>query len=571
MPRRLFLTRIDAPFDPASDLALGPWCFMGREAEFPFWTGLDFVEAFDSLEERRIACDQVRWMLAHQIERLAAGLNRRHGRNYPLIYWWILAAPWLSRLLPALWRRWWQAEKFIARHGTGELDVPVWDTASVCWDFIDAADFMNRGLRGSLLGEWMVLLVLEQLWPKAWQRLPIAPPEEVARVIPEPPYSTNRLKRWLRRHAGRLRVADIPGASPAAMLSLSALAVLLPAKKRRIAIESGFVPPPARPIDPKLAQLADLVVDRTLPAMLGGDWSRREAEALAVGYCPGKLHVSAAALQNAGSMFIHAHAAAAGERIVRYQHGTNYGTCFHAFLHEAVEYAYSTLLTWGWTGHDDARGHFMPLPAPQLLRRAASAAKRKNRFVFVGALYELTTFMICSHPLPTQWAGYRADKARFLAALPGDLRTRVVYRPNSRSASDLDDRVYLNERFPGLGMLDGPLEPQLLASRLLIIDHPGTTLLQAMAADLPTIAFWRADVWPNADSAGFAFAGLERAGILYRTPEEAAAQLTRVGDGLEDWWRSEPVQAARRLFAQTYARRSRLWWLHWARALIRLD
>ena len=94
----------------------------------------------------------------------------------------------------------------------------------------------------------------------------------------------------------------------------------------------------------------------------------------------------------------------------------------------------------------------------------------------------------------------------------------------------------------------------MLSCRLLVLDHNCTTLLQALAANVPTIAFWTRDVWPQTPEAGAWIDALAEVGIWQPTAESAAAKVYEVWDDPLVWWRSEAVQRVRRDFCRGHAR-----------------
>ena len=56
--------------------------------------------------------------------------------------------------------------------------------------------------------------------------------------------------------------------------------------------------------------------------------------------------------------------------------------------------------------------------------------------------------------------------------------------------SSLEDAPWLLRRFPEVQRCTGPLEPHMLGCRLLVLDHAGTTLAQALAANIPLLLYW---------------------------------------------------------------------------------
>src|SRR5262249_25658745 len=154
---------------------------------------------------------------------------------------------------------------------------------------------------------------------------------------------------------------------------------------------------------------------------------------------------------------------------------------------------------------------------------------------------------------------YRRWKCRFVDMLNADARKNLLYRPYF---SDLtfDDAMWMRRHYPHLRLVEGPLEQALFACKLVVLDHPGTTLAVALAANVPTVAFWDREKWLLARQAKPLFAELERVGILCSDPESAATQVNTIWPDVEEWWREPGRQKARRAWCRQFAWAER-WWL----------
>ncbi|MFR1533258.1 MAG: hypothetical protein ACLSTO_06190 [Bilophila wadsworthia] len=124
----------------------------------------------------------------------------------------------------------------------------------------------------------------------------------------------------------------------------------------------------------------------------------------------------------------------------------------------------------------------------------------------------------------------------FMAALPEALRKQSQYRPYFDVPSSLEDAPWLLRRFPEVTRCTGPLEPRLLGCRLLVLDHAGTTLAQALAANIPFLLYWNPETASFTPEALPLLDKLREAGILHDTPESAAAKAAEVWGDVPGWW-----------------------------------
>lgn len=565
---RLYLSHIDSDFVAGRDVALGPWCYIGHEDDN--WDELCFIDAFTSPNDVAVAVALCHDMLRKAVTDVSVTLNARHGVNEPFEYWWTLSARWLNHLITAVWRRWIQVEQFIASRGDEPWHVTLAEMQIQPWNFADTDTFCQRGLLSARFDHWLWSLCVEAQAPDHWVLSREDQAELEPTVLSSPPHRTNRLRQFLRRYIRRLPFSDVPDASAWALGLFSILIYVLPRHGRGVfrfkplAAWPGAAPAP-------FIQLLQRLMEETMPGTLAGNYSTYRDTALSYRYVPGRLFVNGSATVNDYANFQIAHALVSGEKIVRVQHGSDYGTMAYVNIEATSEYTNHGFLTWGWRMQNGLQNGFESVADPGLSRIANRHQPESDQIILVGTKMILRSFRIDHAPQPTQVVKYRRDKVRFIKALDDKATKALLYRGYGRGRADLSDAAYVCAQVPGLPTLDGDLESALMTCRLLILDHPGTTLNLAMAGNIPTIAFWRPDAWAYAPEAVAAFQALEDAGILFRDPLAAAAQVSAVQGDVQRWWSSVPVQSARHVWAKNYAYTAKVWWWSWLMALLRLN
>ncbi|MDE7240582.1 MAG: LIC12162 family protein [Desulfovibrio sp.] len=554
--------------DPERVLAVGPSCFAGREEFFPDWeTAFTFApEPLADHEVAREAARAAQALAAEAIPRLAAWLSP-HAGELPAAYWQTLLAPWAVDVARQVIERHLRARAMIAAWGELPLQVELLP-ADLAFHFQDEHDFTLRGALGTDFNHWLFSRLLEADWPGAWQRRSPAPEADDARKAKAADAGASPaqdgappLRRWLRRTARSLLLGlpfpRLKGMTLAQALRFS-LALLHPCHgpDHSLDLAAAFgagahtetprIPP--LPLDPlPLFQAACPESLRALghPRSL----SRTSRPRLRV--------ATILAYEDAAYRERLARWRGRGHRLAFAQHGGNYGmeavACETAF----VEYSQDVFFTWGWTRHGEARGNFVPLPSPQLARLedAWRGADGEN-LLFVGTEMAAFAYRLDSHPTPLQLVEYREDKEWFFEALGRELQARTLYRPYFPLPGCLEDAAWLLPRMPRLKLCTGPLLPHLLGCRLLVLDHHGTSLLEAMAANVPMVLYWNRAHWPLTPDGEALLDGLAAAGIWFPTAEEAAVQARRIWPAAADWWQSPDIQGARRRFCEAQARLS---------------
>ena len=99
----------------------------------------------------------------------------------------------------------------------------------------------------------------------------------------------------------------------------------------------------------------------------------------------------------------------------------------------------------------------------------------------------------------------------------------------------------------------GQLDAGMLACRLLVLDHHGTTLNLAFAANTPLVLYWDPRAWELCPEGETLLALLHGAGIWHPTPEEAAAVVEQIWPDVRGYWQSARVQSARLRWCEHFA------------------
>ncbi len=268
--------------------------------------------------------------------------------------------------------------------------------------------------------------------------------------------------------------------------------------------------------------------------------------------------------------FLAAEAQLKGRRLVAVQHGGGYGIYRAAPMEQHERCVSDSFLVWGWA--DQKKGHLQNVPSLQissLTNRLGHRDPQKMRGVlFVATTNPRYLYRFYSSPQGTQLQEYFDWQLRFLRALPNPLRALILFRPH-RHHFGHKLREWYSTEFPELRW-DGngtPFCRSLRKSRLVVVDHLSTPLLEILAANVPTVMFWDPQRWEIRDEAVPYFEELRRAGILWNSPEEAAVKVKAICHDPELWWRGQEIQQARSIFVDRYAREKKNWLDDWTKRL----
>jgi putative transferase (TIGR04331 family) len=570
---QLYLGQINKNYRYGEDEILGPWCFLGAEEKFPTWESLVFLEAFETPEEIAQASAECADLTAYLVGQWAERLNTQHGKTYKEIFWSRLISRWIYHTVGATWRRWNLVQRFIDKHKNNSFRASIIkDSTEIKWEFKGLEEFVNYGITTAEYDFWLYSLIIERLAPEPWElehSHVFSPPKRPRTSTSDPLLQSNFIKRAARKLIGASPFSDVPGVGPLGALIFSMWVQILPRTERAIYFYTQVDSPP-RYFPESYLQLIDLVLQKTAFQSFSNDFHTYNEKAKKLNYRSGRLFVSAASHSNEFENFRTAHATNRGERATRVQHGSNYGTMAHSHAEKLIEYNLSAFITWGWRDQNNINAHFVPLPVPHLSKIRDRHRSITKNIILVGTKTLIRSEKIDFTPDPSYWPYYRREKITFIKTLKQSLLDDFSYRPYTRSRVEFPDGNYVIKQIPSIKILDGPLEMALLSCRLLVLDHPGTTLNVAMAANVPTVCFWDPKLWPYAKEAKPYFDLLQEAGVIFSDGYSAAKRVNELGENVQDWWQSAPVQEARKAWVYQFARTSSFWWYHWLAALRRL-
>jgi len=100
-------------------------------------------------------------------------------------------------------------------------------------------------------------------------------------------------------------------------------------------------------------------------------------------------------------------------------------------------------------------------------------------------------------------------------------------------------------------------------SSLVVSGYLGTTWLESMAFNIPTLVIYNPDIHIFNDDFDVLRRELVENNIFHFSGERAAEFVIHLGDNLEDWWYSQNIQKVRLKVVATYARFSSEWQSDW--------
>ena len=576
MYSRLIISQIDRTFDPEVDVALGPWCFIGAEKIYPSWVDLDFLDVFRSaedLDETEIKCRRLAVFLISEWTTL---LNQKHKVNYSPTYWRFVLNSWMFASVHGLWARYKYIDTFVDKYGGHSLEVEL-APATVPQKFLGVYEFQHHQRRSYKFDYWVSSLIIRKLAPNTWT---IKEPNrgrgwESLDHIPETPPikflgKKSAMGTFSRKLFGRLRVDSVPGTKISKLL-FSLLLGIIPEKgvgKNHYVFPTENV---SGEFPPKLIEVLDYILESTLPDSHGSSFLSLDKKAKKKELSTGRIFIGNTIPYSEVRRLELAHALDRGEKLISVQHGSGSGGSRRLSWAAEMEYLFHAYLTWGWTEHGTYSGNFIPLPSPLLSKYSNKHKEKNSSLIMVAAKIDFCDGRGVENLRPLDWMAYRNMKLDFIEGLDLAPKNNLIYYAYTRGTMDLDDVNFLDTKLKGLRVVSKGLNKDMMNCRLLILDHPGTTLHIGLAANVPTVCYWNPDFFYTAAQAEPYFELLRQCKMLFNCPVAAAEHINKVWPNIDSWWLSDDVQNARESWSNNFAKNERFWWWAWIKALVKLQ
>ena len=574
---RVIAGSIPGDFDPQTDIVPGPWILAGQESAWPDWEDYDFTLPLQSADEIA-AADELTGRIAVGLTAVfAERLASQHGSDRSPEFWYLLLIRWVLETVQAAWMRYREAELLLAETGHRPLTITA-PPVDQPWRFSDIADMYERGICDPSYNAWLLANALTSMRPDRveWVPAPAAELRPVSAQTSKPTWSAFR-KIFSAMKNGRCEIGSMASEYNLPSKALSALShlclniwlELIPAKTttraRRAKIDHAL----ADRIGTDLYAYLAKVLEKSLLLPFGDRFPEYDRAARRIRTRKGRLSIKTISYQmSANRLFEAAHRIDKGEGLMHLQHGGNYGVCRAYSLGGLIEYNQHAYITWGWKKHGDFKGRFVPFPAPQLGPWLRTHRTKANRIVLVSGIVPfLPTRLISNGELHCH--GRRKDRVKFISALERALRDKLLYRPYPQRVYGAEDAAYFKRLFPDVKQIGDQIRffHEMRRCRLLVLDHPGLTLYQALAAGTPFVGYWTDLQWPMDDAVRPIFDDLRRAGVLFDDAEDAAIAVSVRWDRTEDWWQRDDVQTAVRKLRDHNALSKRNWLLEWIKAV----
>lgn len=484
-------------------------------------------------------------------EDMAQALSRHFNFSVSDRYWDILIGPWLRSCCDNVVRRWAYLNQAIDEFGVTES-----------YTTIDHSDFSNRPhnlleyrnlLKRQSWNQYMYSTMWDLMTNSHFSSLPQVPGSEFREVARDPisqKHPTPR-KRAVLADTYLPRVSEIV---------LTMLLGSRPKSTPRVEPPSAIFDPDLRTRlsfdDPPLDQLhaigREIVRDQIPTSYFEGLPVLREStRQLRLPDAPEIIFTSNRHLYDDVFNAWVAQATEHGSKYVIGQHGGFYGLSrfpSYAELHE--EDVSDANITWGW---GRSKKQLPGICLTTVGRKSKPSKRAKHLLIVCDHMWTEPRSLFFDISEHVNYLEYVTSCA---IGLPPEISKSVVVRLNHAHAETGSSQLdWWKTHAPSVNVDNGLVRIQeiIRESRLVVSTYNGTTFLETLNLNIPTLITWSNSYIQVRDESLPYFQQLESAGIFHNTERSFIEHVTKNWNNIESWWASDTVQSARLAFCNQFS------------------
>jgi putative transferase (TIGR04331 family) len=250
-----------------------------------------------------------------------------------------------------------------------------------------------------------------------------------------------------------------------------------------------------------------------------------------------------------------------GSRLLYHQHGGGYGLELNNACEKYELRLADKFFSWGWQREGAS---IVPLsPAMPALKRNSFS----DRTLLICVDLPRVPYRLMHTPMPGTIEVMHRNTCEFLTEFPNKMSLTVRPYPHDYGWGTLESmRAAAPEaNFDSHNGIFSLYE----SSRLVVCSYLGTSWLEALGLNIPTVCFFDPTVYVFREDSSDLMVALKNVGILHYSGKDAARFIANLNDDPEGWWAQLDVQEARANFVSKYANFSTDWKAQWKMELRR--
>lgn len=239
------------------------------------------------------------------------------------------------------------------------------------------------------------------------------------------------------------------------------------------------------------------------------------------------------------------------------QHGGNMGSVkFNAALDHQIKVA-DKFISSGWKHNSNNflnnQDKLYPFGILKNVRKITPSINIKGNIFMFGSIFPRYSYVLGSYPISSdQVCKHIHDQFSFVENISKNQFNRLrlkIFSPDW----GWEQKKRWSNKFPKLKFSNENAFDIYKKARVCVMGYNGTTLLESLSRNIPTIVFLDPLIFNLHDNAKIYFDEIYKHGILRNSPIDSANQLKIVWDDIEDWWCNKDLQYAVEYFCDYFA------------------
>jgi putative transferase (TIGR04331 family) len=568
-------------------LFLGEWCKTYDQKHI--WSNLDYdtlSSHWDEMEDLGQHYTYLESLNEKYLKNLASSLNDSHNEDFSLRYWRIIIGPWLSYFVGIIYDRYLSIKSAIELKKITHTWVPPLKPEP--WTPLDTETFLVSACLNDNFNLYLYSQILVKLGVISFEH---KEDESFFEELKETDSLSRSKKKlfFIKDILGKIS-QRIPDRFNQIVFSSSGLSFWNQVKLQISLRQIPYLAPPKIIYSQisnnenlrktiKLPQatnefesiLNDLIVEQ-LPTLFLESYSLIRKKSLeAFPKNPKVIFTSYDFSINEGFKFWAATQTEQGGNLILAQHGGGYGITGPLLSENHELEICDKYFTWGWALKDQPKT--VPMAGGKLQGVQYNVKSDPNGTILWVTVSWQPYFARIDHIN----AGFHHEGKYFLRQTCFlDTIFPEVFKLLLMRFSQLKYRGSQEKRlvdiYPSIKTYQGTdsMCSQLRNSRLCIHDYLGTTWLETLSMNFPTVIFWDPKSVNILKSTQPYLDDLRRVGILHDTPESAAKLVNEIYEDPISWWSSPDIQEVREKFCHQFARTSDEWISQWKEELLKI-
>jgi putative transferase (TIGR04331 family) len=569
-------------------LFLGEWCKIYDQKHI--WSKIDhetFPSNWDKWEDFDQRYKYLESVCEKYLNSFVLSLNDSHDENHSLRYWRIVLGPWLNFFVGNIYDKYLSIKSAIESKKVTQTWIPSLKPRQ--WLPSDTITFLLRAAGNNNFNLYLYGRVINKLRQIPFEHkedksfsellggsgsLPLPSPAKGKGII------RKLLEEFSKRTSGRFNQVVFSSSGFSLQdqwklhLSLGQIpfSILPQITSCQLPINESLrknIKPPQETNEFE-SILNDLIIEQLPTSFLEGYSTMRNKSLDAFPKRPKVIFTSNDFAFNEGFKLWAATKVEQGVKLILSQHGGGYGFQGPLVTENHELKVCDKYFTWGWTKNEEPK--VLPLSSLKL-----SSTNHNEKFKLKGTILwvseTLPLFFIRIDHVVTGLIGskYFLRQASFLNVICPEVSKILLLRFPSRKC-EWNGEKRLVDNYPSIKWYKGEdsILSQLQKSKLCIHDYLGTTWLETLSINFPTVVFCDLSSVKIIASAQPYLDDLRRVRILHDSPESAAEFINKIHEDPMSWWVTSELQQVRKKFCNQFARKSENYLEEWREELLKM-